>query len=85
MNDDSYTIVLNDSTTGSSCDNFTESVSACENGSCSYAIDVLSSACLQSHDIRLSVFITNPFGNGPLSSPIQISKHYVSASYIIFM
>ena len=38
MNDDSYTIVLNDTTTGNSCACFTESSSACKNRSCSYAI-----------------------------------------------
>ena len=70
--DISYTISYTDVTTGNICGSATILQSSCVTDVCIHIFDILSSTCMYSVPINVTVSATNIFGTGPPSHPIQI-------------
>lgn len=66
----SYTVLYSDSITNSVCNRAVLNSTSCENGLCTHLFDTMTSECLISTDIAVSVVATNALGNGQSSAPV---------------
>ena len=64
----SYTISYSDSLSGTVCGSVIILASSCRHKFCSHVFDAFNSSCSYSAEITVTVFGTNAFGVGPVST-----------------